>query len=115
MFCIHAHLMGEVMDYYPDKTAGRTTSATRLGLELSKVLIALIVAVEGILVWFVFRDPWLAGFLAVAVLWLLLDLLVLFSDKEYTLEQYRLLGIFINLSAYGSITYLWYSGTLSGL
>ena len=112
LFCLHAHVMGEVMDYFPDKAAGRTTSVVRLGVTLSKVLIIFLVGAEAALLWFVFADPWLAGFLLIAVLWLLLDVLVLFREEEYTPLQFRLLGVFMNLSGYVSISYLWIAGGL---
>ena len=115
MFCMHAHLMGEVMDYYADKASGRTTSVVRLGMQLSKILIIVMVVAETVLVWWAFADFWLTGFLLVVLLWLLLDLLVLYREGEYTPSQYKLLGVFINISGYGSISYLWLSGSLTRL
>ena len=113
LFCMHAHVMGEIMDYHPDKAAGRTTSVVRLGTQRSKGLVACLVLAEAALVWFGFQDLWLTGFLVVGFIWLLIDLFVLFAEKEYTPAQFRMLGVFMNLSGYGSITYLWVTGALS--
>ena len=82
-------------------------------MQLSKGLVAALVLAEAALVWFVFHDVWLAGFLVVGFLWLLLDVLVLYTEGEYTPAQFRWLGIFMNVSGYGSITYLWFSGALT--
>jgi len=103
------------MDYYADKASGRTTSVVRLGMQLSKILIIVMVVAETVLVWWAFADFWLTGFLLVVLLWLLLDLLVLYREGEYTPSQYKLLGVFINISGYGSISYLWLSGSLTRL
>jgi len=90
MFAMHSHIFGEVMDIEPDRLSGRRTTATVIGRVRSKFLIAAFMAVETALVWFSFRDWIVAGFLAVGVVWFLLDATWLWKDCAYSPKQMRL-------------------------
>ncbi len=62
-----AHLMGEVMDLEPDELGGRRTTARVLGRRHTKALIIALVAIECLLLLFVFGDPVLAAILGVGL------------------------------------------------
>ena len=61
---------------------------------------------------FWFQDYVLAGFLGIFSLWLLLDVFVFFKDKPYSLEQMKLFGFAMNISAILSMIWVLYSGKL---
>jgi len=56
LFAVQSQLIGEVMDITPDRQAGRTTTATTLGMRATKVLIIIIVAIETALLLFAYGD-----------------------------------------------------------
>ncbi|MFT5125072.1 MAG: 4-hydroxybenzoate polyprenyltransferase [Kiritimatiellia bacterium] len=112
LFCLHAHVIGEVMDFYPDKLAGRVTSVGRLGITLSKILIIALLVGEIVLVGFVFKEWVLTGFLLFCIIWLVVDMAWLFKEGSYSLGQFKLMGIAMNLAGYVSISYLWWTGGL---
>ncbi len=112
LFAIQSHLIGEVMDIEPDRKAGRKTTATVLGLVKSKWLIAFIVATETVLLMTVFDEYIFGGMLGMGVIWLLLDILLIYKDRMYTEKEMRLLAKSSNLIALASIIYVWYSGCL---
>ena len=112
LFAVQSHLMGEVMDIIPDKAAGRQTTATKIGIKKTKLLIIGIVVIEVYLLFFVFKDFVFGGMLALGLAWLILDLFVLFKTKQYTLTQMKLFGLGSNGIAFLSMAYVWYSGAL---
>ena len=112
LFCVQSQLIGEVMDIEPDRAAGRQTTATILGIRPTKMLIIAVVALEVALLLAVYHDPLFAGLLGVFLLWLILDLTVLFRSRQYTLGQMKLFGVGSNLVALGSMLYVWWSGCL---
>ncbi|MBC7885686.1 MAG: UbiA family prenyltransferase [Saprospiraceae bacterium] len=112
LFSIQAHLMGEVMDCLPDKSSGRTTTTTVLGVIRTKILIILIVVGEIFIVFQYFKEVWFSAFLSMALLWLLLDLLFIFRKNTYTLIQMKIFAFISNLLALLSILYVWMSGCL---
>lgn len=112
LFAFQAHIAGEIMDIEPDILAGKKTTAGILGRKKSKILMTGIVLLEAFLVWFWFHDIVLALFLGFFAFWLLLDVLVLFRDKPYTLSQMKLFGYAINVSAIASMIWVLYSEKL---
>ena len=110
LFCAQSHLIGEVLDIEPDRAAGRRTTAVVLGRKNSKWLIITIVLCEVLMLSLVFKDPSFAGFLGLFLVWLLLDVLVFFPDKNYTRWQFTLFGIGANIAAAGSMAYVLHSG-----
>lgn len=112
LFAIQSQLIGEVMDITPDRKAGRTTTATTLGMRGTKALIILIVAIETVLLLFVYDDYVFGGMLGVGLIWLLLDLFVIYKTQRYTLEQMQLFGVGSNMIAFVSMAYVWWSGCL---
>ncbi|MEZ5404860.1 MAG: UbiA family prenyltransferase [Verrucomicrobiia bacterium] len=113
LFCTHAHLMGEIMDVVPDKRTGRKTSAVFLGVKTTKCIIIILVAIESFWLWHFFKETVLSLFLLLGVVWLLLDVLVLYQDRNYTRKEFNLLGYGLNLSGYASIVWVWLSGKLN--
>jgi 4-hydroxybenzoate polyprenyltransferase len=90
MFAMHSHIFGEVMDIAPDRLSGRQTTATQIGAVRAKFLIAAFLCVESAVVSHFFGDLVIAGFLAAAVLWFVLDATVLWKERAYTPAQMRL-------------------------
>jgi len=112
LFAWQSHLIGEVMDIIPDKKAGRTTTAIVLGMKKTKILIICIVALEVFLLVYAYGDYVFGGMLAMALIWLLIDLFLLFKTQTYSLVQMKIFGVLSNLVAVSSMGYVWYSGCL---
>jgi 4-hydroxybenzoate polyprenyltransferase len=114
LFCTHAHLMGEIMDVYPDRASGRRTIATVLGIVPAKGIAAALVFVEAALIGEVFRDYVLAGFLFLGGCWLAADIFI-FRDQPYTRNQFLLFGAGVNAAGFASMAWVWSTGTLTRL
>ncbi|MCW5518430.1 UbiA family prenyltransferase [Aureitalea sp. L0-47] len=112
LFAFQAHMAGEIMDIEPDLKAGKRTTATLIGRIPSKLIMLGLLLVEVYILYFWFDDLVLSGFLAIFVLWLLIDLLFLFRGKPYTVFQMKLFGIAMNVSAILSMLWILYSGCL---
>ncbi len=113
LFSMQSHLMGEVMDFIPDRAAGRETTTTKLGLRRSKLLIILIMVGEIIILFQTFKEYIFGGVLALGLLWLILDLFVIYRTRPYTVFQMKLFAFASNLIALVTIAYVWYSGCLT--
>ena len=112
LFAFQSHLIGEIMDIGPDRLAGRQTTATRFGMKRTKLLVIGIVSLEVFLLFFVFKEYIFGGMLAIGLIWLIVDLALIFKTKIYTLEQMKLFGLMSNVVAICSMAYVWYSGCL---
>ena len=112
LFAWQSHLMGEVMDIEPDRASGRKTTATILGVKKAKWLIISIVIAEVLLMFIAYNEYIFGGFLALGLLWLLLDVLVLFKSNNYTVGQMKLFALGSNAVAFITMIYVWYSGCL---
>lgn len=112
LFAMQSHLIGEVMDIEPDRKAGRKTSATIIGIKNTKLLIIAIVLIEVVILLFTFQEFIFGGILAFGLIWLLLDLFVIYKTKTYSLSQMKLFGLMSNVVAIISMAYVWYTGCL---
>ncbi len=112
LFAIQSHLIGEVMDIEPDRKTGRKTTATVIGMRSTKLLIIGIVAAEVFLLFYYFQEYIFGGMLLLALLWLIIDLVLIFKTQIYTLSQMKLFAILSNIVAILSMSYVWYSGCL---
>ncbi len=112
LFAIQSHLIGEVMDIEPDKKAGRKTTATLLGVQKTKLLIIFIVSLEVAILLFVFNEFYFGLFLGLALVWLLIDLFIIYKTQIYSLGQMKFFALMSNFSALGSMAYVWHSGCL---
>lgn len=112
LFCLHAQVMGEIMDIEPDRESGRVTSATLMGAVPAKCLVIALVAAEGLILGLHFGDWVLGGFLLVAVPGLLLDL-KLYGAGQYTRRQFTLLGVGMNVAGLASMFWVWFNGSIS--
>lgn len=112
LFAAQSHLMGEVMDVEPDRAAGRETTATKIGVTRTKLIIIAIVAAEVAMLVFIYGDLVFGGMLALGLLWLVLDVTWLFRSGRYTLTQMRLFGLGANALALSSMAYVWWSRCL---
>jgi len=115
MFAMHSHIFGEVMDIEPDRLSGRRTTAIVIGRVRSKLLIAAFMGVETALVWFSFRDGIVAGFLALGVVWFLLDATVLWKDRAYSPKQMRLFLLGWNAASLLGMLWNWTQASLTHL
>jgi len=112
LFAFQAHIAGEIMDIEPDRLAGKKTTATLLGRTKIKYIMILLLLVEVYILTFWFKDYMLAGFLGVFSIYLILDVFIFFKEKPYTLNQMKLFGLSMNLSALASMIWLLYAGKL---
>lgn len=111
LFCVHAQLMGEIMDYHPDVASGRATTCTRIGIIPSKLLVCALVGGEAALLGLVFADWVLGGALLAGVAWLLFDLWR-WGDQRYTRGEMTLAGVGMNGLGLLSMAWVWWAQTL---
>ena len=90
LFAVQSHLMGEVMDIVPDKNSGRETTATKYGIYKTKFLIILIVTCEVNLLFLVYNEIVFGGLLAFGLIWLLLDVFLIYKSQTYSLNQMQM-------------------------
>lgn len=112
LFAFQAHIAGEIMDIEPDLQSGKRTTATIIGRRNTKLLMLIILLIEVYILSFWFGDYVLASFLLVFSIWLILDVFFFFKSKPYTLNQMKLFGIAMNVSAVLSMIWVLYSGKL---
>lgn len=112
LFAMQSHIMGEVMDIVPDRKAGRKTTGTVLGTKQTKLLIISIVILEVVLLFSIYQEYIFGGMLAVGLVWLLLDVFVIYKDKQYTVLEMKLFALMSNIVAVLSMAYVWWSGCL---
>jgi len=113
LFAMHSHVFGEVMDIEPDRFSGRTTTATFIGRVRAKLLIAGFLSTETALVFLYFHDLIIAGFLALGMLWFVLDAAALWRNRPYTPMEMRLFLWGWNIAALLGILWNWKQGTLT--
>jgi 4-hydroxybenzoate polyprenyltransferase len=113
LFAMHSHIFGEVMDFEPDRLCGRRTTATFIGRQPAKVLIAVFLCVESALVFVFFRDVVIAGFLAVGVLWFFLDAAVIWKNRAYSSATMRFFMWAWNAAALLGMIWNWTQGALT--
>lgn len=112
LFAFQSHLMGEIMDIEPDKKAGRKTIATILGKIKTKLLIIFIVFLEVLLLFVIYKEMIFGAMLSIGLLWLILDILIIYKTKNYSMGEMKLFAISSNIIALVSMAYVWYSGCL---
>jgi 4-hydroxybenzoate polyprenyltransferase len=113
LFAMHSHVFGEIMDIGPDRASGRRTTATLIGAVPSKLLICGMLALEALLVSTYFHEVWISGALAFGVVWFLLDALVVWRSRPYSLAQMRMFMLGWNVIALGSMGWVWSSAVLA--
>jgi 4-hydroxybenzoate polyprenyltransferase len=113
LFAMHSHVFGEVMDIEPDRLSGRQTTATLIGRVPAKFLIASFLCIETGLVYFYFQDPVITGFLALGMLWFVLDAAALWKNRPYSPMEMRLFLWSWNLAAVLGMFWNWKQGTLT--
>jgi 4-hydroxybenzoate polyprenyltransferase len=112
LFAMHSHLLGQVMDIVPDLAAGRRTTAAVIGIVPSKIVIAVLLAAEAMLVQAAAHDVWLAGFLGASACWFVVDAFVL-GQRPYAPWQMRFYLLAWNVMAMASMPWVWKHGTLA--
>jgi len=112
MFAMHSHIFGEVMDIEPDRLSGRRTTATLIGAVPSKLLIAAVLCVETVLVYFSFGDLVITRFLGFGAAWFLLDALVVWKNRPYSATEMRLFMWGWNAAAFAGMFWNWTNGSL---
>lgn len=104
-FCFQAHLAGEIMDLDPDLAANKKTTANKIGRVRAKLLMFLILSIEVYILSMWFKDWILAGALGAFALWLLIDVFLIYRDKNYSIKEMKLFGYGMN--AVGIASMLW--------
>jgi len=107
LFAMHSHVFGEIMDIEPDRLSGRRTTATVIGAVPSKFLISAMLALEAWLVRAKLHDLWISGALAFGSVWFVLDALVLWRERAYSLAQMKAFMLLWNAVALGSMAWVW--------
>jgi 4-hydroxybenzoate polyprenyltransferase len=113
LFAMHSHLFGEVMDIVPDREAGRTTTAVRIGTVQTKLLMAGFLGVEVALVARSFHDRVITAFLAAGVVWFVADALWLWRNKPYSTKVMTLFMWLWNVAALLLMVWDYTQGTLT--
>jgi 4-hydroxybenzoate polyprenyltransferase len=113
LFAMHSHVFGEVMDFDPDRQSGRRTTATVIGVVPAKFLMSGLLLLEAVLVNHYFGDRWIFGALVFGALWFVLDAVVLWRDRPYSLAQMRIFMLGWNAIAIGSMGWVWSTATLA--
>ena len=112
MFAMHSHVFGEVMDFDPDRAAGRRTTAVIIGRVRAKLLIAALLLAEAAVVVKFFGEVILAGFLLVSAAWFVLDAVLLWRDRAYSTRQMRFALLAWNAVALVSMPWMWWRAGL---
>jgi 4-hydroxybenzoate polyprenyltransferase len=115
LFAMHSHVFGEIMDLEPDRSIGRRTTAVVIGRVRAKLLIAMFLAAETVLVYVFFRDPVLTGFLLASAAWFFLDATLLWRSRPYTPAQMRFAMFAWNAVALCSMPWVWWKASLAVL
>jgi 4-hydroxybenzoate polyprenyltransferase len=113
LFAMHSHIFGEVMDIEPDRLSGRQTTATLISRVPAKLLISALLCIETGLVYFYFQDSIIAGFLAIGMLWFVLDAAAIWKNRPYSPMEMRLFLWGWNIAALLGIFWSWKHGTLT--
>src|SRR6202158_380533 len=113
LFAMHSHVFGEVMDIEPDRLSGRQTTATLIGRVPAKLFIAALLCVEAALVHFFFRDWIISSFLALGVMWFVLDASLLWRNRAYSPMEMRLFMWSWNIAALLGMFWNWKRTTLT--
>jgi 4-hydroxybenzoate polyprenyltransferase len=113
LFAMHSHLFGEVMDIVPDREAGRTTTAVRIGAVRTKLLMAVFLSVEVALVTRYFHNRVIGAFLAAGAVWFVADALWLWRNKPYSRKVMTLFMWIWNAAALLLIVWDYMQGTLT--
>ena len=101
------------MDIMPDRKSGRRTTATQVGAIGAKILIAVALCIETVIVYRWFHDMIIAGFLAAGILWFALDASVVWKERSYTPRQMRAFMWAWNGAAVLGMYWDWVSGSLT--
>ena len=115
LFAFQAHIAGEIMDIEPDRKAGKKTTATLIGRKNTKYLMVFLLVTEVFLLSYWFQDYVLAGFLGCFIIWLLIDVFVVYKGKPYSLKEMNYFGILMNIVGLGSMLWILYAGKLLSL
>lgn len=112
LFAFQAHIAGEIMDIEPDILSNKKTTATIIGRKKTKYIMIFLLVIEVYILAVWFQDYILAGFLGLFSIWMVLDVFIFFKEKPYTLSQMKLFGLAMNVSAFGTMGWVLYSGEL---
>lgn len=110
LFAMHSHVFGEIMDIEPDRLSGRRTTATLIGVVRSKLLLTAMLAIEAVVTYRHCSDLRIAAALGFGACWFLLDALVLWRNRAYSLSQMRRFMLAWNAIALGSMGWVWSIG-----
>jgi 4-hydroxybenzoate polyprenyltransferase len=113
LFAMHSHVFGEVMDIGPDRQSGRQTTATTIGAIPSKLLISGMLMMEALLIYRNYADPRISGALAFGAMWFLVDALLLWRERPYSLMAMRVFLLGWNAIALGSMAWIWSNAALT--
>ncbi|MDQ3625285.1 MAG: hypothetical protein M3463_22865, partial [Verrucomicrobiota bacterium] len=114
LFAMHSHLFGQIMDYLPDRAAGRCTTAGALGVVPAKWLVSALLCIEAGLVWQCTRDPWMSAALVTGAVFFAADATLLWRARPYTPGRMQFFFLGWNAVCVLSIPWVWWTATLAG-
>jgi 4-hydroxybenzoate polyprenyltransferase len=112
LFAMHSHLFGEILDIEPDRLSGRRTTAVAIGNRASKLVLAVFLVFESVIVGGILGSLWIGAFLGICALWFVLDARFITRDRQYSPGLVPPFAIALNLVALVSMPLVWSSGTL---
>ena len=113
LFAMHSHLLNEIADYEPDKLAGKQTTAVLIGIGNTKLFIASLLGIEGLLIAYFYSNKIVAGFLFLAAFGFLADWQ---CRREMSVSSKQLASVLIawNVIAVASIYWVWKAAMFVG-
>lgn len=109
LFAMHSHLLGQIMDFEPDRAAGRRTTAVVIGMVPAKLLLALLLGVESVFAHIYFQTPPVTLFLAAGCGAFLLNVAVR-REASLAMQEMKLLMVGWNVAAVASMYWVWRTG-----
>lgn len=110
LFAMHSHLFGQIMDYAPDRAAGRQSTAVFIGVVPAKLLLVLLLGSESSLLLKYADTPYLGLLLLGGALWFLADAFLLWKRDPYSPAQMRIFMYAWNAAALLSLPLVWTTG-----
>ena len=105
LFAMQSHLFGQLMDIDEDTNAGRRGTAIQLGVRGSKIMLAVMMMVEGIIAAVYFRGGFVAVFMFSGAVFFAADAMV--GPRRYPVSFTKLFFIAWNLIVIATMHLVW--------
>jgi len=108
LFAMQSHMFGQIMDVEEDREAGRRSTAVRIGVVPSKVLLIVIMAANALLAFHFFRGWYVAAFMAGGALFFAAD--ALRGPRRYSVWFCKVFFIAWNIVVFVTMHLVWRYG-----